>query len=223
MSSIPSIWREEYGADQLRYFFLREVSFGQDGSYSHEAITGRINADLANDLGNLAQRSLSMIAKNCEGRVPACGPLTEADEALLAEADGLLGKARGAMGDFALHTVLADIWAVVAEANRYFAHRSPGSSRRPIPRAANTVLYVTAETIRQIAIPGPACHACRHGEDARSSRNCAGCARFCGPWSSRAARFRRHIASACAVFPRYVEKAAEGQGNQGQGNEGRGA
>ena len=64
---------DAYGVDQLRYFFLREVSFGQDGNYSHDAIVGRINADLANDLGNLAQRSLSMIAKNCEGRVPPCG------------------------------------------------------------------------------------------------------------------------------------------------------
>ena len=66
-----------YGVDQVRYFFLREVSFGQDGDYSHEAIVNRINADLANDLGNLAQRSLSMIAKNCDGAVPEPGALSE--------------------------------------------------------------------------------------------------------------------------------------------------
>ncbi len=66
----PPIWWRDYGVDQLRYFFLREVPFGQDGNYSHEAIVARINADLANDLGNLAQRSLSMIAKNCDGKVP---------------------------------------------------------------------------------------------------------------------------------------------------------
>ena len=59
-----------YGADQVRYFFLREVPFGQDGSFTHEAVVNRINADLANDLGNLAQRSLSMIAKNCGGLIP---------------------------------------------------------------------------------------------------------------------------------------------------------
>ena len=64
-----------YGVDQVRYFFLREVAFGQDGSYSHEAIVNRINADLANDLGNLAQRSLSMIAKNCDGKIPEPGAL----------------------------------------------------------------------------------------------------------------------------------------------------
>ena len=77
-----------YGVDQTRYFFLREVPFGQDGNYSHEAIVNRINADLANDLGNLAQRSLSMIAKNCGGKVPACGPLdATADSEILAAAD----------------------------------------------------------------------------------------------------------------------------------------
>ncbi|MCV9935066.1 methionine--tRNA ligase [Boseaceae bacterium BT-24-1] len=141
-----------YGVDQLRYFFLREVSFGQDGNYSHEAIVGRINADLANDLGNLAQRSLSMIAKNCEGRVPPAGALTEGDRAMLAQADGLLGKTRAAMRDFALHVVLADIWAVVAEANRYFANNEPWKLSKSDPARRDTVLYVTIETIRQIAI-----------------------------------------------------------------------
>src|SRR5690606_25590783 len=62
-----------YGVDAVRYFFLREVPFGQDGNYTPESIVGRINADLANDLGNLAQRSLSMIAKNCDGILPPPG------------------------------------------------------------------------------------------------------------------------------------------------------
>jgi methionyl-tRNA synthetase len=65
-----------YGADQLRFFFLREVVFGQDGNYTPEAIANRINADLANGIGNLAQRSLSMIARNCDGKVPEPGPFT---------------------------------------------------------------------------------------------------------------------------------------------------
>src|SRR5206468_13124951 len=69
----PFTLAEHYGTDQLRYFFLREVPFGQDGNYSHEAIVQRINADLANDLGNLAQRSLSMIARNCVGPRPEAG------------------------------------------------------------------------------------------------------------------------------------------------------
>ncbi len=70
MSSAPAISSRAYGVDPVRYFFLREVPFGQDGNYSHEAIVQRMNADLANDLGNLGQRSLSMIAKNCAGAVP---------------------------------------------------------------------------------------------------------------------------------------------------------
>jgi methionyl-tRNA synthetase len=148
----PFALADIYGVDQLRYFFLREVSFGQDGNYSHEAIVGRINADLANDLGNLAQRSLSMIAKNCEGRVPPAGTLTEADKAMLAQADGLLGKTRAAMQDFVLHVVLADIWAVVAEANRYFANNEPWKLSKSDPARRDTVLYVTIETIRQVAI-----------------------------------------------------------------------
>ena len=148
----PFALADIYGVDQLRYFFLREVSFGQDGNYNHEAIVGRINADLANDLGNLAQRSLSMIAKNCEGRVSPASTLTEADKAMLAQADGLLGKTRAAMQDFALHVVLADIWTVVAEANRYFANNEPWKLSKSDPARRDTVLYVTIETIRQVAI-----------------------------------------------------------------------
>uniref|UniRef100_A0A9E8CTG6 Methionine--tRNA ligase n=1 Tax=Bosea sp. NBC_00436 TaxID=2969620 RepID=A0A9E8CTG6_9HYPH len=143
---------EAYGVDQLRYFFLREVSFGQDGNYSHDAIVGRINADLANDLGNLAQRSLSMIAKNCEGRVPPRGTLNEADEAMLAMADAALAKAREAMKDFALHTVLADLWALIAEANRYFANNEPWRLTKTDPARRDTILYVTIEVLREVAI-----------------------------------------------------------------------
>jgi methionyl-tRNA synthetase len=148
----PFALAEAYGVDQLRYFFLREVPFGQDGNYSHEAIVNRINADLANDLGNLAQRSLSMIDRNCDGALPAPGDLTQADEALLAAARALPEKARAAMGNFALHTVLAEIWAVVAEANRYIASQEPWVLRKQNPVRMGTVLYVTAETLRMIGI-----------------------------------------------------------------------
>jgi methionyl-tRNA synthetase len=141
-----------YGVDQLRYFFMREVPFGQDGNYSHEAIVNRINADLANDLGNLAQRSLSMIAKNCEASVPDPGEFTQADRDILWLADGLPGKARAAMTDFAVHTALAEIWAVVAEANRYFASQEPWVLRKTDPARMATVLYVTAEILRTVGI-----------------------------------------------------------------------
>jgi methionyl-tRNA synthetase len=143
---------EAYGVDQLRYFFLREVPFGQDGTYSHELIVNRINADLANDFGNLAQRSLSMINKNCEARVPGPGAFTPEDEALLAQVDALLGKARKAMDDFAIHQVLNEVWTVVADANRYFAAQAPWVLRKTDPARMETVLYVTAELLRQTAI-----------------------------------------------------------------------
>ena len=99
----PFVLVGDYGVDPLRYFLLREVPFGQDGNYSREAIVQRINADLANDLGNLAQRSLSMIAKNCEGRVPKPGKFTAADETILAAADGALAKLEQAIDAFAIH------------------------------------------------------------------------------------------------------------------------
>jgi methionyl-tRNA synthetase len=148
----PFALAEAYGVDQLRYFFLREVPFGQDGNYSHEAIVNRINADLANDLGNLAQRSLSMVARNCDGAVPQPGALTQADEAVLTLARALPGKARAAIQGVALHTMLADIWSVVAEANRYFASQEPWVLRKTDPARMATVLYVTAEVLRIVGI-----------------------------------------------------------------------
>jgi methionyl-tRNA synthetase len=148
----PVTLARTYGVDQTRYFFLREVPFGQDGNYSHEAIVNRTNADLANDLGNLAQRSLSMIAKNCSGKVPACGPLSDDDKTLLASVDGLLDKARAAMGEFALHTMLAEIWTIIADANRYFAGQEPWALRKTDPARMETVLYVTAEALRGFGI-----------------------------------------------------------------------
>ncbi len=144
---------ERYGVDQLRYFFLREVPFGQDGNYSHEAIVNRVNADLANDLGNLAQRSLSMIAKNCAGVVPKKGEFMVADQAILSEASAALEKARAAMDLYQPHHALAEIFRVVAEANRYFAGEEPWTKRKTDPARMETVLYVTAETLRRLAIP----------------------------------------------------------------------
>jgi methionyl-tRNA synthetase len=141
-----------YGVDQVRYFFLREVAFGQDGNYNHEAIVNRINADLANDLGNLAQRSLAMIAKNCGGKIPEPGAFTVADQAILAAADALHGKAREAMDRQAIKQYLDAVWAVVADANRYFAGEEPWAKRKTDPKRMETILYVTAEVVRQVAI-----------------------------------------------------------------------
>jgi methionyl-tRNA synthetase len=143
---------DQYGVDQVRYFFLREVPFGQDGNYNHEAIVARINADLANDLGNLAQRSLSMIAKQLGGVLPQPGAFTDNDKAILAQADGMLELARTAMATQQIHHWLNAVWAVVAEANRYFAGEAPWALAKTDPERQRTVLYVTAEVVRQIAI-----------------------------------------------------------------------
>ncbi|MBY0361254.1 MAG: methionine--tRNA ligase [Phreatobacter sp.] len=148
----PFTMAEAYGVDAMRYFLLREVAFGNDGSYSHEAIVARTNADLANDIGNLAQRSLSMIAKNCDGVLPTPGAFTAEDEAILAAAEGMLAVSREAVGSQQLHRWLEAVWAVVGEANRYFAAQAPWALRKTDPPRMETVLYVTAEVIRQAAI-----------------------------------------------------------------------
>jgi methionyl-tRNA synthetase len=143
-----------YGLDPVRYFFLREVPFGQDGSYSHEAIVARLNADLANDFGNLAQRSLTMIAKNCAGRVPDWrqAPAAKEDLAMLARADALVGEARRHMRGFAVHLYVGAVLEVVSEANRYFANAEPWRLAKTDPARMGLVLYVTIETLRIAAI-----------------------------------------------------------------------
>jgi methionyl-tRNA synthetase len=148
----PMALADQYGVDQMRYFFLREVPFGQDGSYNHEAIVARTNADLANDLGNLAQRSLSMVAKQCGGVLPEPGAFTDADKAILAQADAMVAQARDHMRTQQLHQVLNVVWSVVAEANRYFAGEAPWALAKTDQARMKTVLYVTAEVIRQVAI-----------------------------------------------------------------------
>jgi methionyl-tRNA synthetase len=141
-----------YGRDAVRYFFLREVMFGQDGNYSPEVIANRINADLANNLGNLAQRSLSMIFKNCDGAIPEPSAFTAEDQAVLAAADALYGAARSEMERQAITKYLDAVWSVVADVNRYFAAEEPWAKKKTDPARMATILYVTAECVRQFAI-----------------------------------------------------------------------
>ena len=160
----PFEMAREFGVDQVRYFAMREVAIGNDGNYTRESIINRINADLANDLGNLAQRSLSMIAKNCDGKVPEPGAFTPEDQALLAAADAMVDKAREAMRTHAVNRYLDAVWAVVADANRYFAAEEPWAKRKTDLARMGTILYVAAEIVRQVAIlaqpvtPGAAKH-----------------------------------------------------------------
>ncbi len=148
----PMVLAEHYGVDALRYFFLREVPFGRDGSFSDEAIVNRVNADLANDIGNLAQRSLSMITKNCEAALPQPQEFSAEDEAVLALFDGLKARADAAMQGHELHNYLTLVMEAVSEANRYFAAEEPWALKKDNPARMGTVLYITAELVRQAAI-----------------------------------------------------------------------
>ena len=200
---------EEYGLDQTRFFFMREVPFGQDGNYSHEAIVNRTNADLANDLGNLASRSLSMIAKNCDKALPAPGDYSDEDKAMLAQADAMLEKCQAFMDKQLIHKALETVWDVVGEANRYFAAQEPWALRKTDPERMKTILYVTAEVIRQVGIlaqpfiPGSAAKLLdlfALAEDERS---------FASLGAEHRLKPGTPIDKPSPVFPRYVEKTEE--------------
>jgi methionyl-tRNA synthetase len=149
----PNALIEQYGLDPVRYFLMREVPFGNDGDFSHRAMVGRLNGDLANDLGNLCQRVLSMIAKNCDGMVPDPADRGEAgDDALLGQAAATLGRVRGELDSQTFHNALIAIWEVVGEANRYVDAQAPWTLRKTDPDRMQAVLYTLAETIRRIAI-----------------------------------------------------------------------
>jgi len=143
---------ETYGLDQTRYFLLREIPFGNDGDFSHRAMVQRMNSDLANGIGNLAQRSLSMINKNCNAAVPQPGAFSEADEQLIEAAEAALANMRGFIREQAFHKALEVIWQVIGEADRYVDEQAPWALRKTDPARMNTVLYVLAETIRRLGL-----------------------------------------------------------------------
>tara|TARA_E500000331_G_scaffold357268_1_gene418433 strand:- start:1796 stop:3394 length:1599 start_codon:yes stop_codon:yes gene_type:complete len=142
----------EFGLDQVRYFLLREVPFGNDGDFSNHAIIQRINGELANDYGNLAQRVLSMIAKNCSGLIPACGDLTDEDKQLLNTANALLATVRDYLDIQSFHEALEAIWSLIRAANGYVDQQAPWKLKKEAPVRMDSVLYVLAETIRHLAI-----------------------------------------------------------------------
>ena len=142
----------KYGLDPVRYFLLREVPFGQDGDFSQRAMVGRLNGDLANDFGNLAQRVLSFIQKNADAVVPQPGPFAPQDERLLADAAGLLATVRNELREQSFHRALDAIWQVVSAANRYIDEQAPWTLRKTDPARMRTVLFVLAETLRHLAL-----------------------------------------------------------------------
>ncbi len=147
---------ERYGLDPVRYFLLREVPFGNDGDFSHRAMVGRLNGDLANDLGNLAQRVLSMVDRNCGGAVPE--PEGKLDISMAGEigcliaSRELIGHVRECMDRQAFHEALEEIWKVVRDANRFVDDKAPWALKKTDPEMMGAVLYVLAETIRHITI-----------------------------------------------------------------------
>lgn len=147
----PAELVERYGLDAVRYFLLREVPFGQDGDFSHRALIARMNSELANDLGNLSQRTLSLIARNCEGRLPVRGVLSPEDSALLAAAEALPGKLRPLIDRQGFSDALEEVWKVIRAANAYIDHQAPWALRKTDLVRMATVLRVLADTLRWIA------------------------------------------------------------------------
>lgn len=144
---------EKYGVDQSRYFMLREVPFGNDGDFSHAQAIARINSELANGLGNLAQRSLSMVYKNCDGRFPDGADLLDVDIALIDQArTDLIKIYRDELDQQRFHKALEASWKVIGAANAYIDEQAPWTLKKTDPERMGRVLYSIAETVRCLAI-----------------------------------------------------------------------
>lgn len=145
----PMELADRYGVDQLRYFLLREISFGQDGSYSQEAIVNRANSELANSFGNLAQRSLSMIFKNLDGVIPAAGEAAE-DKALLAQVDEACAALAREFDRFSFSTGLEAWMTAVFACNQYVDTMAPWALKKSDPERMASVLGTLVVAVRKL-------------------------------------------------------------------------
>ena len=143
---------ETYGLDQVRYFLMREVPFGNDGDFSKSGMVNRINSDLANDLGNLCQRVLSFVYKNCNATVPKNMGFTPDDSKLITHAYEILPKLREDYNSQLFNVALERVWVLVAASNKYIDEQAPWKLRKTDPDRMHTVLYTLLETIRCIGI-----------------------------------------------------------------------
>ena len=143
---------DRYGLDPIRYFLLRQVPFGNDGDFSHQAMVHRLNGDLANDFGNLCQRVLSMIFRNCNGNIPPSHELTEGDIAFVDGIAASIEELRKLMNAQSFHQALELIWRHVGNANRYVDEQAPWELRKSDPVRMETVLYTLSEAIRNLAL-----------------------------------------------------------------------
>ena len=149
---LPSEIVARYGLDQVRYTLMREVSFGNDGDFSHRGALLRCNHDLANDYGNLAQRVLKMVARNCEGRVPVPAGSAARTETCSPGPMACCPHVRGHIEVQAIHLMLREIWAVIGAANRYVDAEAPWKLKQSDPGRMATVLFCVAEVIRVLAL-----------------------------------------------------------------------
>jgi len=144
---------DKYGLEALRYFLLREMVFGLDASFSEEALVGRLNADLANNLGNLVQRTLGMVGRYLEGRIPPAGDSTsDADRTLRDAAERLPARIESAMATFAFHRALEAIWELLDAGNRYIDSAKPWELAKRDPAALQRVLGHAAEALRIVGL-----------------------------------------------------------------------
>lgn len=150
----PVILIDRYGIDALKYFLLREYTFGQDGVFTNEVMLKRMNYDLVNDLGNLVSRTVSMIEKYCGGYVPAANTSDSTDEDLKAVAIGAASKVEEQMDKFSFNMALEEIWILVRRANKYIDEKMPWALAKEPERKAelDTVMHNLAEAIRIISI-----------------------------------------------------------------------
>ena len=142
---------ETFGLDQIRFFLMREKPFGADGSLSHQAIITRMNVELANDLGNLAQRSLSLIARNLGGVLPRQGARTSEDDELLSAAAALPDALRALLDQQVFHDALEEVWKVIRAANAYIDRQAPWALAKTDKARMADVLRVLVDTLRAVA------------------------------------------------------------------------
>jgi methionyl-tRNA synthetase len=203
----PNALIARYGLDPVRYFMLREVPFGQDGDFSHRAMVHRLNSDLANDLGNLAQRVLGFIARNAEAKVPAAGPRTPADDQMLAAVDALLATVRGLLAEQSFNKTLDALWQVIGDANRYVDEQAPWALRKTDPARMAAVLYILCEVLRRLAIllqpfmPGSMNKLLDQLAVPTDGRDFAALGRALTPGTA--------LPAPNGIFPRFVEEGAE--------------
>ena len=142
----------EYGLDQFRYFILREVPFGNDGDFSIKALINRINSDLSNDLGNLCQRSLSMIHKNLDGVIPERGNRDSSEVELIKKSEKVINESIILMNDQKIHDYIKLVWDLINDTNKYFNDQKPWELLKNDIKKFNTVLNTTCELIKRISL-----------------------------------------------------------------------